>query len=153
MALGGVPVDWMGNVAVARIAVMGVVIWRWTGLLAVYFLAGLQSIPEELHEAAAIDGADGLRRFFYVTLPLLRPVTLFVCVIVLIGSMQIFDDPQLLTNGGPANATISIVQYLYTQGIQNLLFGYASAVGLVLFVVIFVLSLVQFRVFRGFGTD
>jgi lactose/L-arabinose transport system permease protein len=67
--------------------------------------------------------------------------------------MQIFDDPQLLTNGGPANATISIVQYLYTQGIQNLLFGFASAVGLVLFVVIFVLSLVQFRVFRGFGTD
>lgn len=152
-ALGGLPVDWTGNVQIARFAVLGVVIWRWTGLLAVYFLAGLQSIPEELHEAAAIDGADGLRRFFYVTLPLLRPVLLFVCVIVLIGSMQIFDDPQLLTNGGPANATISVVQYLYTQGIANLLFGFASAVGVVLFIVIFVLSLVQFRVFRGFGTE
>ncbi len=153
MALGGVPVDWMGNEQVAKFAVMGVVIWRWTGLLAVYFLAGLQSIPEELHEAAAIDGADTIERFFYVTLPLLRPVLLFVSVIVLIGSMQIFDDPQILTGGGPANATISIVQYLYVQGISNLLFGFASAVGLFLFVVIFVLSLVQFRVFRGFGTD
>jgi multiple sugar transport system permease protein len=153
LALGGLPVDWTGNVQIAKFAVMGVVIWRWTGLLAVYFLAGLQSIPEELHEAAAIDGANTTQRFFYVTLPLLRPVLLFVCVIVLIGSMQIFDDPQLLTGGGPANATLSIVQYLYVQGISNLLFGFASAVGLFLFVVIFSLSLLQFRVFRGFGTE
>ncbi len=152
-ALGGLPINWMGNVDIAKFAVMGVVVWRWTGLLAVYFLAGLQSIPQELHEAAAIDGADGIRRFFYITLPLLRPVLLFVCVIVLIGSMQIFDDPQLLTGGGPANGTISIVQYLYTQGISNLLFGFASAVGLFLFVVIFILSLVQFRVFRGFEAE
>lgn len=152
-ALGGLPVNWMGNVDIARFAVLGVVIWRWTGLLAVYFLAGLQSIPQELQEAAAIDGADIIQRFFYVTLPLLRPVLLFVSVIVLIGSMQIFDDPQLLTGGGPANATISIVQYLYTQGISNLLFGFASAVGLFLFVVIFILSLVQFRVFRGFEAE
>jgi ABC-type sugar transport system permease subunit len=152
-ALGGLPVDWTGNLQAAKIAVMGVVVWRWTGLLAVYFLAGLQSIPEELYEAAAIDGATPIQGFFSLTLPLLRPVLLFVCVIVLIGSMQIFDDPQLLTGGGPANATISIVQYLYTQGISNLLFGFASAVGLFLFVVIFVLSLVQFRVFRGFEAD
>jgi multiple sugar transport system permease protein len=153
MALGGFPIDWLGDEHFAKAAVMGVVIWRWTGLLAVYFLAGLQSIPEELHEAAAIDGANGASRFFYITLPLLRPVILFVSVIVLIGSMQIFDDPQILTLGGPANATISITQYLYTQGITNLLYGYASAVGVFLFVVILILSLVQFRVFRGFGTE
>jgi len=157
LALGGVSVDWLGNVETAKIVVMSVVIWRWTGLLAVYFLAGLQSIPEELHEAAAIDGAGTVQRFFNVTLPLLKPVLLFVCVIVLIGSMQIFDDPQLMTTGGqmggPANATMSIVEYLYQQGVLNLLFGFASAVGTVLFVVIFVLSLLQFRVFRGFGTD
>jgi ABC-type sugar transport system permease subunit len=152
-ALGGLPVDWMGNLQTAKLAVVGVVIWRWTGLLAVYFLAGLQSIPEELHEAASIDGANTFDRFLYITLPLLRPVILFVSVIVLIGSMQIFDDPQILTGGGPANATISIVQYLYVQGISNLLFGFASAVGLFLFVVIFVLSLVQFRVFRGFENE
>jgi ABC-type sugar transport system permease subunit len=153
LALGGAPIDWLGSGTWARVAVMGVVIWRWTGLLAVYFLAGLQSIPEELHEAAAIDGASVRQRFFYITLPLLRPVILFVSVIVLIGAMQIFDDPQILTDGGPANASLSIVQYLYNYGIEQLLYGYASAVGVFLFVVIFILSLLQFRVFRGFGSD
>lgn len=157
LALGGLPVDWLGNQGVVKVAVMGVVIWRWTGLLAVYFLAGLQSISEDLYEAAAIDGASSWQRFFHVTLPSLRPVILFVSVIVLIGSLQIFDDPQILfgagTPGGPANAGLSIVQYLYGRGIGQLLYGYASAVGLFLFVVIFVLSLVQFRVFRGFESD
>ena len=153
MALGGAPIDWLGDFAAAKVAVLVVVIWRWTGLLAVYFLAGLQSIPEELHEAASIDGANILERFYYITLPLLRPVLLFVSVIVLIGSMQIFDDPQILTAGGPSNATLSLVQYLYTQGITNLSFGFASAAGLFLFVVIFILSLIQFRVFRGFETE
>jgi len=116
LALGGMPIDWLGDGSYVKIAVMGVVLWRWTGLIAIYFLAGLQSIPEELHEAAAIDGANGLQRFFHITVPLLRPVTLFVSIIVLIGSLQIFDDPQVLFGtanpGGPANAGLSIVQYL-----------------------------------------
>ena len=157
LSLGGMPVDWLGNASYMKIAVMGVVLWRWTGLLSVYFLAGLQSIPEELHEAAAIDGANDIQRFFYITLPLLRPVTLFVSVIVLIGSLQIFDDPQVLfgggTPGGPGNAGLSIVQYLYTRGIGQLLYGYASAVGLFLFVIIFSLSLFQFRIFRGLESE
>lgn len=159
-ALGGLPVDWLGNVGTVKIAVMGVVTWRWTGLLAVYFLAGLQSISEELYEAAAIDGASSLDRFRHITIPSLRPVILFVSVIVVIGSLQIFDDPQVLfgsggggSMGGPANSGLSIVQYLYSRGIGQLLFGYASAVGLFLFVVIFVLSLIQFRVFRGWDTE
>jgi ABC-type sugar transport system permease subunit len=153
-ALGGMPVDWLGNQGVVRVSVMGVVVWRWTGLLAVYFLAGLQSIPEELHEAAAIDGANNLQRFRHVTLPALRPVILFVSVIVIIGSLQIFDDPQILFGGGgPANAGLSMVQYLRDRGISQLLYGYASAVGLFLFVIIFILSLLQFRAFRGFERD
>lgn len=147
------PVNWLGNVATAKFAVMGVVLWRWTGLLSIYFLAGLQAVPGELYEAAAIDGATRVQRFFNVTIPSLRPVMLFVSVIVLIGSLQIFDDPQILTGGGPANATLSIVQYLYLRGISNLFYGYASAVGVILFVVIFTLSLVQFRLFRGFRED
>lgn len=157
LLLGGMPVRWMESQELTKIAVMGVVTWRWTGLLAIYFLAGLQSIPEELYEAAAIDGATGIQRFIYVTLPLLRPVTLFVAIIVLIGSFQIFDDPQILfggtTPGGPGNSAISLVQYLYGQGMQQQLFGYASAVGVFLFAIIFVLSLVQLRVFRGFSGD
>lgn len=157
MLLGGIPVKWMESQDLTKVAVMGVVAWRWTGLLAIYFLAGLQSIPEELYEAAAIDGATGLRRFWHITLPLLRPVTLFVSIIVLIGSFQIFDDPQILfggtTPGGPGNSAVSLVQYLYNQGMQQQLFGYASAVGVFLFAIIFVLSLVQLRVFRGFSID
>ncbi|MBI1256167.1 MAG: ABC transporter permease subunit [Chloroflexi bacterium] len=157
VALGGMPIKWMEGQEWTKIAVMGIVIWRWTGLLAIYFLAGLQSIPEELHEAAAIDGATGVQRFFTITLPLLRPVILFVGIIVLIGSFQIFDDPQILygagTPGGPGNSAISLVQYLYNQGIGQQLFGYASAVGVFLFAIIFILSLVQLRVFRGFGSD
>jgi ABC-type sugar transport system permease subunit len=149
MALGGMPVDWLGDRNVVRFSVMGVVLWRWTGLLAVYFLAGLQSIPDSLYEAAAIDGATQRQRFFHITLPALRPVMLFVAIIVLIGSIQIFDDPQILTQGGPANASLSVVQYLYTRGINDLLYGYASAVGVFLFVVIFSLSMLQLRLFRG----
>lgn len=147
------PVNWLGDVATTKFAVMGVVLWRWTGLLSIYFLAGLQSVPGELYEAAALDGATRTQRFFSVTLPSLRPVMLFVSVIVLIGSLQIFDDPEILTGGGPANSSLSIVQYLYQRGISNLFYGYASAVGVVLFVVIFSLSLLQFRLFRGFRED
>lgn len=154
VSVGLMPVDWLGNPDVVKFAVMGLVVWRWTGLLAVYFLAGLQSIPEVLYEAAAIDGANRFQRFIYVTVPSLRPVILFVSVIVMIGALQIFDDPQVLfgsaTPGGPANAGLSIVQYLYSRGIGDLLYGYASAVGLLLFIGIFILSLVQFRILRGF---
>ncbi len=157
LLLGGAPIPWMESQSLTKIAVMGVVTWRWTGLLAIYFLAGLQSIPPELYEAAAIDGATGIQRFYHITLPMLRPVTLFVSIIVLIGSLQIFDDPQILfggtTPGGPGNSAVSLVQYLYNQGMQQQLFGYASAVGVLLFAIIFVLSLVQLRVFRGFSTD
>jgi multiple sugar transport system permease protein len=149
LSLGGMPIDWLGNSSVTRVAVMGIVVWRWTGLLAVYFLAGLQSVSQELYEAAAIDGANSVQRFFNITLPSLRPVILFVSVIVIIGSLQIFDDPQVLFNGGgPANSALSIVQYLYSRGVTQLLYGYASAVGLFLFVVVFVLSLFQFWILR-----
>lgn len=149
LSLGGLPIDWLGNSSVTKVAVMGIVVWRWTGLLAVYFLAGLQGVSQELYEAAAIDGANSMQRFFNITLPSLRPVILFVSVIVVIGSIQIFDDPQVLFNGGgPANSALSIVQYLYSRGVSQLLYGYASAVGLFLFVVIFVLSLFQFWVLR-----
>jgi multiple sugar transport system permease protein len=158
VSFGATPVDWLGNASMTKFAVMGLVLWRWTGLLSIYFLAGLQSISEELYEAAAIDGANGIQRFFNITLPSLRPVILFVSVIVIIGSLQIFDDPQVLFGsggggnmGGPANSALSIVQYLYSRGIGQLLFGYASAVGLFLFVVIFVLSLFQFWILRERG--
>ncbi len=156
-AVGLEPVNWLGDPAWVRWSVMGVVVWRWTGLLSVYFLAGLQSIPRDQYEAASIDGASNMQKFSNITIPALRPITLFVCTIVVIGAMQIFDDPQVLfgggSPGGPGNSGLSVVQYLYSRGIGQQLFGYASAVGVFLFVVIFTISLVQFRLFRGFENE
>jgi ABC-type sugar transport system permease subunit len=123
------------------------------GFIMIYFLAGLQAIPHEMHEAAWVDGANRWQSFLLVTLPLLRPVILFVAVIVLIGSAQIFEEPFILTQGGPADTTLSIVQYLYREGFESLRFGYASAIGVVLFVVIFALSLMQMRFLGAFRED
>ncbi len=142
------PVNWLGDRSKVKLAVIGVVMWRWTGLTSIYFLAGLQGIARVLYEAAKIDGANTWQRFWHITLPQLRPVTLFVIIIVVIGSLQTFDEPQILTEGGPANASLSVVQYLYSRGIEQLRFGYASAIGVLLFISIFVLSFLQFRLFR-----
>lgn len=142
------PVDWLGNRRIVRLSIIGVIVWKWTGLTALYFLAGLQSVRQDLHEAAIVDGANSWQRFWNVTVPQLRPVIVFVSVIVTIGSLQIFDEPQVLTGGGPANASISVVQYLFSRGIGGLRFGYASAIGTLLFAVIFILSIFQLRIFR-----
>ena len=142
------PVNWLGSGRIALIPVCILIVWRWTGLTSVYFLAGLQGIDPTLYDAARVDGASAVQCFRRVTLPQLRPMTLFVSVIVLIGSLQIFDEPQILTGGGPANATLSVVQYLYQRGFEQFRFGYASAIGFLLFASIFVLSLVQMEFFR-----
>ena len=146
--MGVAPVNWLGSGRIALIPVCILIVWRWTGLTSVYFLAGLQGIDPVLYDAARVDGASTVQCFRRITLPLLRPMTLFVSVIVLIGSLQIFDEPHILTGGGPANATLSVVQYLYQRGFEQFRFGYASAIGFILFVSIFVLSLVQMEFFR-----
>lgn len=141
----GVPIDWLGSRTLALVPVIVVIIWRWLGLTSIYFLAGLQGIDRELYDAAKVDGATTVQRFFSVTLPQLRPITFFVSMIILIGSMQIFDEPQILTGGGPSNATRSVVQYLYLRGFTQFRFGYASAIGLVLFIAIASFSAVQMK--------
>ena len=146
--MGAAPVNWLGSGRIALIPVCILIVWRWTGLTSVYFLAGLQGIDPVLYDAARVDGASTVQCFRRITLPQLRPMTLFVSVIVLIGSLQIFDEPHILTGGGPANATLSVVQYLYQRGFEQFRFGYASAIGFILFVSIFVLSLVQMEFFR-----
>lgn len=148
--LGLEPIDWLGDRAWIKVALILLIIWRSTGLLTIYFLAGLQGIPREMYEAAAIDGASPLQQFFSITIPLLRPIILFVSIIVLLGSIQIFDEPQILTRGRPNNAIMSLVQYLYNRGFTRLRLGFASAVGTVLFVAVFVLSLLQLRWFGVF---
>ena len=151
--LGFEPINWLGDRDIVRLALIMLVGWRSLGLLAIYFLAGLQSIDDTLYEAAAIDGANPLQSFFYITVPMLRPIILFVSVLVTISSLQIFDEPQILTEGGPANSSMSVVQYLYLRGFTRLRLGYASAVGTILFAAIFVLSIFQLMRFGMFQGD
>ena len=141
--LGGI--DWLGSSWWARISVAILVVWRWTGYLVIFFLAGLQGVPRELHEAAEIDGAGPVKRFLNVTLPSLRPVTAFVLVTSLVGSAQIFEEPYLLTQGGPNFATLTIGIFIYRAAFQRQEIGYAAAAGVVLFAIVFVIGQVANR--------
>ncbi len=147
----GLPVGSL--LAEPRSAMWGIVVtsvWWVTGYYLVIYLAGLQDIPRHLYEAAAIDGAGVWRSFWSITVPLLRPVFLFVFVIHIIGSFQIFGQVFIMTQGGPGDATRTVVQHLYETAFQNLFaFGSASAMAWVLFAVILVFSVLQFRILRG----
>ena len=147
----GLPVrSWLADPTTAMWAIILTSVWWVTGYYLVIYLAGLQDIPRELYEAAALDGAGGWRSFWTITLPLLRPVFLFVFVTHVIGSFQIFGQVFILTQGGPGDATRTVVQHLYETAFQNFFqFGSASAMAWVLFAVILVFSLLQFRLLRG----
>ncbi|RIH90511.1 sn-glycerol-3-phosphate transport system permease protein UgpA [Calidithermus terrae] len=137
----------------ALATVAGVNIWRHMGFTALLFYAGLQSIPRSLYEAAAIDGAGEWRMFWRITLPLLRPVTVFVLVTSVIGSFQIFDTVAVATGGGPSYATRVIVWYIYENAFQFFRMGYASAMSMVLFLILVAFTLIQMRVFRANQSD
>ena len=144
--LGLPPVRWLESREWFKPSAMIMIIWRWVGYGAVYFLAGLQNIPDELHEAAEIDGASWLQRLFRITIPLLRPVILFVVIVEIISDFQLFEDIYILSeSGGPAEAGITLAMYLYRSGFVYGRLGYASAVGVVLALIIFVVSLIQMR--------
>jgi multiple sugar transport system permease protein len=125
-------------------------IWGWSGFSVVIYLAALQGIPQDLVEAAAIDGASWWTRFWRVTLPLLSPASLFLAVWLTINALQLFDEVYLSTQGGPLGATTVLVYYLYQQAFQNFNFGYASAIAYLLFIVILVVTAIQFRIGRRF---
>jgi len=146
----GVPVSgWLRDPDWAMPVVIFVSIWKNLGFYMVIFLAGLQGISENLYEAARVDGANGWQRFWRITLPLLRPTTLFVLVISVIAAFQVFDPVYVLTpGGGPLHSTETVVSYIYHQGIELIDISYASTIGVVLFVIVFVLTLIQLRILR-----
>ncbi len=127
-------------------AVIIVGTWRDMGYYMLLFLAGLQTIPAQLYEAATIDGANAWQRFRNVTLPGLRPTTFFVTVMLTIGSFKVFDLILVLTDGGPGQSTLVLSQYIYQKGFEENQFGYASAVSIVLFAICFGITVVQFVV-------
>ena len=147
----GLPVrSWLADPYTAMWAIILTTVWWVAGYYLVIYLAGLQDIPPELYEAAALGGAIGWRSFWSITLPLLRPVLLFVFVTHIIGSFQIFGQVFVLTQGGPGDATRTVVQHLYETAFQNFFhFGSASAMAWVLFGLIVMFSLIQFRLLRG----
>jgi len=149
-ALGLPARSWLGDPSTAMWAIILTTVWWVTGYYLVIYLAGLQDIPRELYEAAALDGASGHRAFWAITLPLLRPVLLFVLVTHIIGSFQLFGQVFVLTGGGPGDATRTVVQHLFETAFQNFFqFGAASAMAWVLFAIILVFSVLQFRLLRG----
>jgi multiple sugar transport system permease protein len=146
-ALGFAGPNWLGDVHLAMPVVILLGIWRNFGTAMLLFLAGLQSVPEDVIEAAAVDGAGRLRRLWSVTLPLLTPTTLLVSVLLSVFYLQVFDEPYLLTDGGPLGSTESIALYTYNQfGFGN--FGVSSAASYVLLILVAVFSAVQFRLLR-----
>jgi ABC-type sugar transport system permease subunit len=143
VGLNSLAVDWLGDSRYALWSLIGVDIWKWYGFHMVIFLAGLQTIPQELYESAMIDGASRWRRFTSITLPLLRPVMLVNVTIALLGAMNVFDIPYVMTQGGPANATNVLALHVYLQAFQFNRLGYGAALSYTLFAMISVLALIQ----------
>lgn len=140
-ALFGAPsLDWLGDPTLAKISISFVLLWRWVGYLTIFFLAGLQAVPTDLYEAAELDGAGKFRQFTNVTLPALKPVTAFVVVTSFISAAQLFDEPYLLTRGGPGESTLSVAMFIYRAAFERQQFGYAAAAGVILFALVFITS-------------
>ena len=145
-ALGGLgiaPVDWLGTPRWAMPAIIVMAVWKSFGYNMLILIAGLQAIPDELYEAAVLDGAGAWRRFRHVTLPMLAPTMVFVALVTMIGYFQVFAEPYVMTQGGPLRSTTTMVLLMYEEGFRWWRMGYAAAIAFVLFVVILAGMLVQ----------
>lgn len=140
--------NFLGTAASAKVVIIIALIWRWTGYNMVFYLAGLQNIEYSVYEAAKIDGANGWKTFWSITVPLLRPAIIMTFIMSINGTLQLFDESVNLTNGGPANATITMSHYIYNstfgKGVAN--FGYATAMSFFVFIIVAVLALINLKV-------
>ncbi|WP_309070807.1 sugar ABC transporter permease [Arthrobacter sp.] len=151
LSVVGVPaVPWLTTSGGAAAVVVLVYVWQNFGFSFLLFVGGLASIPKELHEASALDGATGWRQFVNVTLPLLSPTVLVASVMAIISALQVFDQPYVLTRGGPGDSTRTAVMVIFESAFQQLEFGRASAIGLVLMMLIMAITALQFRLSRRF---
>lgn len=137
--------NWLGDPQFAMLGIIIMCVWKQFGYNMVIFIAGIQAIPKQLYEAAKIDGANGWKRFWYITLPLLSPALFFGTVMTVITSFQVFDQALIMTGGGPVNATNTIVMYIYQTGFQNFSMGYSASIAMLLFGVIFVVTMIQMQ--------
>lgn len=140
-------INWLGNPGTARAVIILALIWRWTGYNMVFYLAGLQNIEYSIYEAAKVDGANSFQRFKKITIPLLKPMILLTAIMSTNGTLQLFDESVNLTNGGPANATITMSHYLYKMSFEySPNFGYAAAMSYVILFLVAILAFVQMKV-------
>jgi multiple sugar transport system permease protein len=144
-AIGFAGIDWLGDPHWALVSIIILAVWRGFGYSMVIFIAGLQNIPDELYEAARLDGAGPWRQFRHVTLPMLGPTFLFVGIVTAIGFLQMFAEPYVMTHGGPVNRTLTAVMLMYDQGFRFWRMGYAAAVAFVIFLMIGAATLLQLR--------
>ncbi len=149
---GIAPIDWLGDAKWAMPAIILLAIWKNFGYSTVIFLAGLQNAPEELYEAARIDGAGAIRQFWYVTIPVLAPTLVFVSIITAIGYVQLFAEPYVMTpDGGPLNSTLSIVMLMYREGFRWWNMGYAASIAFILFAVVVIATILQVSLRKVFA--
>lgn len=152
MLLGGLGIAgpaWLADPVLAMPAIIAMAVWRNLGFAMIVFLAGMQAIPATLYEAAGIDGAGRWQSFRFVTIPMLRPTILFMTVITTIGYLQLFEEPFVMTDGGPLDKTLSVTMYMFQQGFKFFHQGYASAIAYVLFVIVAIVAVLQFKFLRS----
>jgi lactose/L-arabinose transport system permease protein len=141
------PINWLSNAATAKMVIIIALIWRWTGYNMVFYLAGLQNIDPTIYEAAKIDGAGPLQQFGRITVPLLKPMILLTAIMSTNGTLQLFDESVNLTNGGPANATITMSHYIYKMAFEySPNFGYSAAMSFVVLILVAILAFIQMKV-------
>ena len=147
MAIGLSSVDWFQSTWPARWVIVIALIWRWTGYNMVFYLAGLQNIEYSVYEAAKIDGANGWKTFWKITVPLLKPTIIMTFIMSINGTLQLFDESVNLTKGGPANSTITMSHYIYNTCFINVPnFGYAAAMSFIIFIMVAVLAFINLKV-------
>lgn len=140
------PIQWLTDPMWAKVLIIISITWRWTGYNMIFFLSGLQNIDTEIYEAAEIDGASRWKQFTQITIPMLKPIILFTAITSTIGTLQLFDEVNNITKGGPGNATTTLSQYIYNLSYKYTPnFGYATAISFVVVIAIVVLSLIQLK--------
>jgi len=151
--LGLHPIAWLSNPSTAMTSIVITTVWWTVAFNVMLFIAGLQGIPKVYYEAASIDGATGWKRFWHITLPLMRSVIGLVTVLQLISSLKIFGQVYIMTGGGPYGSTRVLVQHIYESAFQEFRLGYASAVSLLFLISTIAISILQFRLFEGRGAS
>ncbi|SER68484.1 lactose ABC transporter membrane protein [Gracilibacillus ureilyticus] len=147
MNLIDTPLNWLSDPFLAKITIIIAITWRWTGYNMIFYLSALQNVDKSMYEAARIDGASSIQQFFFITIPMLKPIILFTSIVSTIGTLQLFDEVMNITNGGPGNSTLSISMYIYNLSFEYTPdFGYAATVSYVIVILVVILSFIQFRV-------